>query len=120
MSDYTSWKVDDKIVCVGKSGVKGRRSPTEREARPSVGSVYTIRDIFPWGDTVVVRLVEIVNTPRLYRGADGTVRESELSYFADCFRPVAKRPTSIAIFERIRDNPKAPIIEPSPKQRERV
>lgn len=120
MSDYTSWKVDDKIVCVGNAGVEGGRRPVEGEVRPIAGRVYTIREIFPWGNTVAVRLVEIVNTRRIYRLRDGSIGGGELCFYAACFRPVAKRTTSIAIFERIRDNPKTPIIEPSPKQRARV
>ena len=99
MSDYTSWHVGMKVVCVDAEGV---------DRLLSVGAVYTISALAP-------RFVTFAE-PSTWSSAG----VGESGWYYHRFRRVQTRRTSIAIFERIRDNPKAPIIEPSPKQRERA
>lgn len=91
MSDYTSWYVGMKVVCV-KTGPWDSGMPGE--VCPACGEVYTIRDIVPPDEVdsgIGIRLVEIVN-PEIEHWV-------ECSFLAGNFRPVQTRKTDISIFE---------------------
>lgn len=69
------------------------------EIGPVEGQVYTIRDIGFLNaitpDMLVVRLLEIRNTERYYRGAG----LYETSFRASRFRPVVTRKSDISVFK---------------------
>lgn len=80
--------VGQKVVCV--------RGPLNsinyNESQPSVGTVYTIRDLHPDGDAV--RLKEIVNPSHHYRQGF-----HEIAFYLCRFRPL--EPQAIALFRKI-------------------
>lgn len=91
------FRVGQKVVAIAKQ-VGGYGD----EAEPIVGSVYTIRSIdldrAPTVYPIGLRLVEIVNKPRSYRGLNGDVFH-EGSFGAHKFRPLVERKTDISIFK---------------------
>lgn len=92
---YIDWHVGMKVVAI-KTAIEGRKV-TDGETRLTHGQIYTIRELAPYGDTFHIRLVEVVNPIRRYTWPDG-VREGELVYSKECFRPVQKRSTDISVF----------------------
>lgn len=99
---YLDWHVGMKVVCVDDHW-NDTRSPevVEKEAIPTNGCVYSIREIgylHPYRTTTLcVRLNEIENPFKLYSYPNGTVR-TERCFGARRFRPVQTRPTDISIF----------------------
>lgn len=89
MTDYTSWHVGMKVVCVADDW----EQVGGPERLPIKGEVYTIRSIAPGPDGIYVMLVEIVNEPMHYRQG-----LCEMDFHADAFRPVQRRVTDISIF----------------------
>ena len=83
-------KAGDRIVCIDRiEAING-------ESVPSIGSVYTIREILCEIEWIFFRLVEIENKPLPYR--DGTC---ECAFNAVTFRPVQPRATDISVFTRL-------------------
>lgn len=86
MSDYTSWYVGMKVVCIKDGAWTLYSGPIRREPMPLQGAVYTISHIEAEADDVFVALGEL----------------SETALFkADRFRPLAPRKSDISIFRSI-------------------
>lgn len=104
--DYHHWYVGMKVVCISGPLIQNRTKITQ----PIIGSIYTIREIFPCSPQKVdlcpisIRLIEIINTPRQY--LEGF---SECKFFACRFRPLHN--TDISIFNSL--------LNPTPKQIEK-
>lgn len=105
-----SFHVGQRVVCIGYALAPGQGYGTE--ILPVRGLVYTVRGIDlnrPYCRCRVgLRLEEIINVPRLYRGYG----LDEASFGADHFRPIIERKTSIDIFTAM--------LKPSPTKREPV
>jgi len=90
--------VGQKVVCVGTDGTL--RVDWEalvayyKIARPSRGSIYTIRDIRVGRVRQHVRLVEIINPKAKFSDAP----DQEPWFWAEAFRPIVDRKTDISIF----------------------
>lgn len=90
MSDFTSWYVGMKVVCVdGKS-----RPGYKYSVLPEQGAVYTVRSISThiWANKLAgvgVRLTEILRPG------------SDTPWFAERFRPIQTRKTDISVFTDI-------------------
>jgi hypothetical protein len=83
--------VGDKVVCVS-----GDFDRPFGETVPTLGLVYTVRDIMIDGGKVYLRFEEIINQPQTYN--DGF---TECDFPIHCFRPVKKTKTDISIFQEI-------------------
>jgi hypothetical protein len=107
MTDYTSWHVGMKVVCVDDQF----DHVLPREIGPVAGREYTIRTISRCPNTGVVgiRVEEIVN-PNTGRNPDDA-GNNERGFPAPRFRPVQKRKTSIEIFQRLLTDPHVRIEE---------
>lgn len=88
---YLDWHVGMKVVCVDDGGFI---STEYIEIMPVVGSVYTIREIVPYGKRVGLRLDEIRNGKFQY--TQGI--QEEAAFSAKNFRPVHTRKTDVSIF----------------------
>jgi hypothetical protein len=72
-----SWaRVGAKVVCIHKV------APVHGETIPTIGAVYTVRDVVDYGDEVGLRLVEIINSVASY--SDG---RTEAAFIVYCFKP---------------------------------
>lgn len=93
-----NFKIGQKVVCiVDKWEYRG----TEMKL-PLKDGIYQIRGFYlsPWGGPQVgLYLEEIVNPPRQWNEGYG-----ECAFNAERFRPLIERKTSIAVFEKIRDD----------------
>ncbi|TGV15805.1 hypothetical protein EN816_00705 [Mesorhizobium sp. M8A.F.Ca.ET.173.01.1.1] len=91
---YQDWHVGMRVVCVKRQEVG--RARDEGVSLPTIGNVYTIRDIEPcdYWPGVCIRLNEVRNGPHHLDG-------QEPSFYHGWFRPVQTRKTSIAQFERL-------------------
>lgn len=103
MTDYTSWKVGDQIVCVDAS-------PTHVYGHTDLvaGAVYTIRrmGIDKYYQRPCVWLVEVVRSVE-----NGCEKWGEIGLNIARFRPIQKRQTDISCFKAILANPKIKISE---------
>lgn len=97
MSQYLSWHVGMKVVCVDDSPAM---EAGEVRDRLVCGRIYTIREIGP-----EPRCVE---NPRLAGGwcevnvwLNEVTRVGDLGYAASRFRPVQERKTSIEVFTKL-------------------
>jgi hypothetical protein len=98
--------VGQKVALVRDFGDAERQvAATYRFSLPSVGSVYTIRDIETTGQGTHIRLAEIVNPAIPY-----TTGWAEPNFLIERFRPVVDRPTDISIFKAML-NPKTAEID---------
>lgn len=97
MSDYTSWHVGMKVVCV--SPIINLNAYGD-ELIPVVGKVYALREIAPcsWSGIMSVYLAELVNPERRYILPNGSAIEGEPGFDAKHFRPVQTRKTDISVF----------------------
>jgi hypothetical protein len=86
--------IGQKVVCI--AGFK--RHGFGLETFPVKDGVYTIRDLCRCGDTLGLRLEEIINQPMPY--AEGRL---EAVFGAQFFRPLIERKTDISCFTRILD-----------------
>jgi hypothetical protein len=87
--------VGQMVVCVNDDF---SRIILRGEELPVKGRVYTVRAISMHVGGLGILLHEIVNKPRHYYTSIG-----ECWFRASRFRPAQTRPTSIEIFDRIRD-----------------
>lgn len=87
MSEYTSWYVGMKVVCIKDGAWQLAGGFVDREVIfPLAGAVYTILAIGAVGDEVYVKLVECGDYAQ---------------FAAFRFRPVQPRKTDISIFHSI-------------------
>ncbi|MGN6768504.1 MAG: hypothetical protein ACTHJQ_01455 [Rhizobiaceae bacterium] len=101
--NYRDWHAGMRVVCVRTQEVE--RARDEGVILPTIGRVYTIRDIEPsdgWTG-VCIRLNEIRNKPHFEDGL-------EPSFYHGWFRPLDE--SSLDIFRAH--------LAPSPKQKERA
>lgn len=100
MTSYLDWQVGDRVVCHRDPRPTFKKWNPVGFAKPEVGKVYTLREIFAETrfrnsrGAVYVRLAEIVNQP-----VDTFVGLYEPAFAASLFRKVQPRKTSIAIFK---------------------
>ena len=89
-----SFSIGQQVICV--NDVFSKRKYWRRAVRvfPKLYSIYTIREIWDYGDLIGFCFYEIVN-PRAYFGKG----LHEPAFNSRNFRPVKK--TSIEIFERL-------------------
>lgn len=92
MSDYTSWFVGMEVVCLHGY----------YPGKLVAGQTYTVSRI---GLDGLVGTSVMVDLEGVEPGSFGP------GWFASRFRPVQKRKTSIAIFQRLLDNPRVRISE---------
>lgn len=89
-----TFRVGQRIVCI-----HAFTTCTYDEIAPTVGNIYTVRDIrasFSFEGEAVIRLVEIRNAPQLYqRGL------TECWWGAVGFRPLIERTTDISFAHEI-------------------
>lgn len=106
--DYSTWKVGDKIVCIGKTGDRSHPK-LAGVSWPQVGEVYTIRKldylVCSYGEGVVLWLDEIHNPTVKFCDLPAM----ECGFAARCFRPVQHRKTDISIFTRMLTGPKSTV-----------
>lgn len=100
MTDYTSWHVGMKVVCVVDPDKLGRNMKRFRGAHfPQVGGIYTVREIRALSDRVILLLAEISNQHIAgQKHSDGSYSHDEPGFNIKYFRPVQKRKTDISIF----------------------
>lgn len=103
-------QVGQKVVCVG-CGQSERKTRVERPQGekagaiyPTIGSVYTIRQIDVWNDGTTILLNEISNA-HLIGWKGGTI---EPGFPAKGFRPVVDRKTDISVFKAMLNPSKTP------------
>lgn len=97
MTDFTSWFVGMKVVCVETWCREPYRGHGDEQG-PVAGQVYTIRQIGLLDptepSTICLRTVEIVNPVHNY----DEVARFEICFAAERFRPVQTRSTDISVF----------------------
>jgi hypothetical protein len=97
-----TFRIGQKVVCVGIEGTP-RADWSEWPAyykivKPERGPVYTVRDSrIGANGRQHIRLVEIVNPPAKFIDAP----DQEPWWWAEGFRPVVERKTSIEIFTKL-------------------
>ena len=96
----TAFMVGMKVVCVDDDFSSFRHYP---EINPVKGDVYTVREVR--GPAIL--FLEIENQKHWYRGYDEGLIFIEKGFKADRFRPIASRPTSIAVFQAMLTGKKA-------------
>lgn len=105
--------IGQKVICVDDRRRKVGSYSYAHEALPKISAVYTIRAIVPRDyasgfDEDGLHLVEIANSPRLYRTPSGPIM-CELFFRASRFRPV--RTTNIDVFRTMLEP--VPVREPA-------
>lgn len=96
-----NFRVGQKVVCIGTDGTPNvdweEWVSYWKIARPSRGSVYTVRDIRAGADRQHIRLVEIINPTAEFSDAP----PQEPWFWASAFRPIVERKTDITVFTEI-------------------
>lgn len=95
---YAGWYAGMKIVCISDK-YRPSSAPSEGDAIPRKGQVYTIRGFHRSGN---IWLVEIVNRRRLWVSG-----RHEYAFHPSRFRPVQHRKTDISMFQALL-NPSKP------------
>lgn len=96
------FRVYQKVLCVTSPANMGYGD----EIMPTVGEIYTIRDIRPSlfreSAVAVVHLAEIRNDHRVYRMNDAGYEAMDECWFrSNHFRPLVSKTTSIEIFRKL-------------------
>lgn len=89
----SNFRVGQKVVCINDKNFNHRYG----EECPKNGHIYSIRGIYPSGDSVW--LEEIINPKFAYKQGIG-----EVAFFKWRFRPLVDRPTSIECFQKMLKN----------------
>lgn len=89
------WEVNDQIVCVDTDFIVISRD----EEKPTLGRIYTIREILIADDTACVRLKEIHNKP--IRSCSGFTGLVEVSWYHWHFKKTKRVETDISAFKEL-------------------